>query len=331
MMLLVINLVFALNALAPVLTELMGGSADLTPSNKTQLKCSKDFQKNSREGRYIRFGVREHAMAAIGNGLSAYGGIIPYTATFLNFIEYCFPAVRLSALSEHQQLYIMTHDSIGLGEDGPTHQAIEALTLCRSTPNLLTIRPADGNEVMGAYVCALENHHGPTVLAFSRQNLPQLATSSIDNVKKGGYIVSDVDAKSVPELIFVSTGSEVTIAIKAKDLLKDKFKVRVVSMPAPTLFDKQSVEYRRSILVPGVPVVSIEASQIRGWERYSHIQIGMRTFGASAPAAVVYDHFSITPPKIAARVVEYLEQMKQQSDLMKMPTISLLPVHFDNL
>ena len=213
-----------LNALADELPAIMGGSADLTPSNKTELKSSKDYSRSNRVGRYIRFGVREHGMAAIGNGLFTYGSYIPYTATFLNFIEsvhqpyttlhpcachthcsltqsgglllcvmqplacvrYCFPAVRLTAISNFQQLYIMTHDSIGLGEDGPTHQPIEALSACRATPNLLVFRPADGNETTGSYIAAIEQQKGPSVFALTRQNLPQLDKSSAEAVQKGG-------------------------------------------------------------------------------------------------------------------------------------------------
>jgi len=180
-----------LNKFAAVLPEMIGGSADLTGSVKTQIKGSSDFQKGAYAGRYFRFGVREHGMAAIGNGMVAYGAVIPFTATFLNFIEYCFPAVRLSALSHFGQLYIMTHDSIGLGEDGPTHQPVEALSLCRATPDLNVFRPADGNEVVGSYVCALEERQRPSVLSLTRQNLPQLHGSSAAAVAKGAYVLTE--------------------------------------------------------------------------------------------------------------------------------------------
>jgi len=325
------------------MTELVGGSADLTPSTKTQLKCSKDFQKNSRDGRYFRFGVREHAMAAIGNGINAYGALIPYTATFLNFIEYCFPAVRLAAVSKHQQIFVMTHDSIGLGEDGPTHQPIEALAICRATPNIITIRPADGNETSGAYMVALENKTGPTVLALTRQNVPQLANTSIENVEKGGYVlvepeVKDSDNKDKDkeqkhvklDLILVGTGSETSIAVETAKILTDKhrLKVRVVSMPSSDMFDRQSVEYRRNILTPGIPVFSIEALSVYGWQKYSHFQIGMTTFGASAPFEKVYEKFGLTPSQIVKTVNNLLETSKKELSDMSLTSYSALPTHY---
>jgi len=319
---------FVINAIADFLPELVGGSADLTPSNKTDLKkFPVDFQKATPAGRYIRFGVREHAMAAIGNGLHAFGGFIPYTATFLNFIEYCFPAVRLGALTGHQQLFVMTHDSIGLGEDGPTHQPIEALEICRATPNILTFRPADGRETVGSYIVAIEHKTGPSVFALTRQNLPHLEGSSADAVAKGGYVV--VDAKD-PTLIFVATGSEVHIAIQAANLLTKEHgqRVRIVSMPCTGLFDKQTVAYRRSVITPGVPTISVEALTVRGWEKYSHFQIGMKTFGVSAPYEKAYDHFGITPPKIAASAVKFLEQISTQSKELGSSSVYLLPIHF---
>jgi len=326
-----------LNALAPTMTELVGGSADLTPSTKTLLKCSRDFQKNSRDGRYFRFGVREHAMAAIGNGMSAYGGLIPYTATFLNFIEYCFPAVRLAAISEHQQIFVMTHDSIGLGEDGPTHQPIEALSICRATPNIITIRPADGNETSGAYLVAMENKTGPTVLALTRQNVRNLPNTSIEGVTKGGYPIVDPESKeenkSKIDVILISTGSETSIAVDSAVILTDKhkLKVRVVSMPSPELFDRQSVEYRRSVITPGVPTVSIEALSLSGWHKYSHYQIGMTTFGASAPYEKVYDKFGLTGPHIANSVVQFLENSKKELGVMGLPlSYSALATHYSS-
>lgn len=311
-----------LNKLAPVVTELVGGSADLTPSTKTDIKCSHDFQKNTPAGRYIRYGVREHAMAAIGNGLAAYGCIIPYTSTFLNFIEYAYGAVRLSALSGHQQIYVMTHDSIGLGEDGPTHQPIEALAMCRATPNLIVLRPADGNETSGAYAVALQAKHTPSVIALTRQNVPHLPGTSVEAVAKGAYVLKEAEGGK-PDVILVATGSEVALALEAAKKLTGK-KVRVVSMPSTTLFDQQPVDYRRKILVPGVPVVSIEALSTLGWERYSHFQIGMTTFGASAPIKALFDYFGFTPDKVAARVKAFLEQAPKLSSAPYGP----LPTHY---
>jgi len=315
-----------LQAFAPVVPEFIGGSADLNPSTKTYLKCSKDFEKAHYAERNIRYGIREHGMAAVNNGLYAYGGIIPYASTFFNFIEYCFPAVRLSAISHIQQVFIMTHDSIGLGEDGPTHQPIEAATLCRATPNILVIRPAEGNETVGAYVAALENHHGPTVIILTRQNVPPIATATAAGVAKGGYVVHETDAK-VPDLIYVATGSEVGLAIDSAKKL-DKLKVRVVSMPSTTLFDQQPVEYRRSILTPGVPVISIEALSVTGWERYAHFSIGMTTFGASAPDKDLFNKFGFTPEKVVAKTNAFLEHHKKESKELGLSPTYPLAVHF---
>jgi len=315
-----------LNGIAGVLPELVGGSADLTPSTKTNLKdFPKDFSKKSYDGRYIRYGVREHGMAAIGNGLHAYGGIVPYTSTFLNFITYAWGAVRLAAVSEHHHIFVMTHDSIGLGEDGPTHQPIEAIALIRGTPGINLIRPADGNETAGAYIAALETH-GPTVLALSRQNLPHLENSSPEKVLLGAYVVHDAKDHN---LIFVATGSEVSGALEAAKILesKDGLHVRVVSMPSTDLFDKQPVHYRRSILTPGVPVISVEAASVIGWARYAHFHIGMTTFGASAPIAKLLDHFGFTPEKIASTSRKYLKELNQQIKDLSFPSVFPLPVH----
>jgi len=318
-----------LKALMPVMSELIGGSADLTPSTKTDVPGIGDYQKATPTGRYIRYGVREHGMAAMGNGIAAYGGFIPYTSTFLNFIEYCFPSVRLSSISQVQQLYVMTHDSIGLGEDGPTHQPIEALTLCRATPGVSVIRPADGNETSGAYICALENHHGPTVLALSRQGLPQLPGSSAEAVARGGYVVQPEDSKDKLDAIFVATGSEVIIACQAATKLKGKKNIRVVSMPSTDLFDKQPVEYRRSVLPPGPCVLAVECLAARGWEKYSHFQLCMTTFGASAPIAAVMDKFGYTPDKVAAKTVSLLETAAKEAAAVNVPAFGLLRTHYN--
>jgi transketolase len=210
-----------LNALAPVLPELIGGSADLTHSNLTELKISGSFQKGAYENRNLRFGVREHGMGAICNGIALHNsGLIPYCATFLVFADYMRAAIRLSALSEAGVIYVMTHDSIGLGEDGPTHQPVETIASLRAIPNLTVIRPADGNETSGAYKVAVANRKAPTLMAFSRQGLPQLAGSSIDAVAKGAYVLSDSDG--TPDLILIGTGSEVSLCVKAADALKAK-------------------------------------------------------------------------------------------------------------
>jgi len=267
-------------------------------------------------------------MVAINNGLFAYGGIIPFSATFFNFIEYCFPSVRLAAVSGFQHVFVMTHDSIGLGEDGPTHQPIEAATLCRATPNVLVIRPAEGNETVGAYIAALENHHGPTVLILTRQNTAVFPQASVSGVFKGGYILQDVDEKGAPDVIFVATGSEVGLAVDAAKKLQDKKRVRVVSMPSTSLFDKQSVEYRRSVLTPGVPVISIEALGVTGWERYAHFSIGMTTFGASGPDKDLFNKFGFTPDKVAHKTLGFLDALTKQTKEMGLSASYPLPVHF---
>ncbi|RCH90724.1 Transketolase [Rhizopus stolonifer] len=286
-----------LTALSDVIPELLGGSADLTGSNLTRWKKAVDFQHPSTglgdySGRYFRYGVREHGMFAIMNGLAAYGAAIPYGGTFLNFLTYGWGAARLSALSHLPVIYVMTHDSIGLGEDGPTHQPIETLVLTRATPNMLTFRPADGNEVSGTYLAALENNHRPSVIALSRQNLPQLVGSSVEIVRRGGYVLQDAENA---QLILVATGSEVSLAVEAaQQLAAEGIPTRVVSMPCTELFDEQPEEYKRSVLAAGLPIVSIEALGITGWERYAHAHVGMRSFGASAPIKQLYNKFNIT-------------------------------------
>lgn len=320
-----------LNALAKKCPEIMGGSADLTPSNLTDIKGAKDFQKDTYDGRYLRFGVREHAMAAIGNGMAAYGALIPYTATFLVFITYAFPAVRLSALSGLRQIYIMTHDSIGLGEDGPTHQPIEALAMCRATPNILVLRPADGNEVSGSYAVAMENAHGPSVLALTRQAVPHLAGSSAAGVAKGAYVMAEIGNGNV-ELVYVASGSEVSLAIKAAELYSAANggkKIRIVSMPSQELFERQPADYRRSVIPVGVPTISLEALTVYGWSSFAHYNLGMRTFGISAPGPVVYDYFGFTPEKISASTTAYLQHHAAESAAMQAPaTFPALPIHF---
>jgi len=303
-----------LKLLGTHMNELIGGSADLAASNLT--KIDKDFQKDCRSGHNIAFGVREHAMAAICNGISAYApGILPYCATFLNFVGYMAGASRLSSLAANQVLYIMTHDSIGLGEDGPTHQPIEIITMLRATPNTLVFRPADGNETSGAYKNALLHRDRPSFLCLCRQDVPQLKGTSIDNVEKGGYVLNP--EVTDPALVFVSTGSEVAIVVDAaKELSNQGIQVRVVSMPCCELFDKQDKKYRDSVLTPNgkvVPVLSVEASATLGWERYSHVQFGMVTFGASGPYKDVYKKFGITTENLVKRAKQVIEYYKNKS------------------
>jgi len=282
-----------LEKVIPAIPEIVGGSADLTPSTLTLVKGQHDYQKETPDGRYLRYGVREHAMAAFCNGAVSYGGLIPFASTFLNFTSYCLGAVRLSALSHVRVLYIMTHDSIGLGEDGPTHQPIEIIPLLRAIPNMLTLRPADGNETSGAYKIALSRENNPSVLCLSRQECDNLPGTSVDAVARGAYVIQDTDGPR--RVILTATGSEVQIAVKAAAKLKEhNISPRVVSFPSWELFNEQPVEYRASVFPAGVPVLSIEASSVFGWERYSHAQIGMRSFGSSGPWKEVYAHFGIT-------------------------------------
>ncbi|CEP14873.1 hypothetical protein [Parasitella parasitica] len=304
-----------LTAIEAKLPELLGGSADLTGSNLTRWKNAVDFQPPSTglgdySGRYFRYGIREHAMFAMMNGMSAYGGIVPYGGTFLNFLTYGWGAARLSALGHMRVIYVMTHDSIGLGEDGPTHQPIETLALTRATPNMLTFRPADGNEVSGTYLAAIRNLTRPSIVALSRQNLPQLEGSAIEKVLKGAYILSPVKD---PKIVIVATGSEVSIAVEAAKTLEGKnIAAQVVSMPCSELFDEQSDEYKKKIFPLGVPVLSIEALGTFGWERYSHSQIGMHTFGASGPIKELYPHFKITAENAVVKaesVIAHFEKL----------------------
>ncbi|KAG6469567.1 transketolase, chloroplastic [Zingiber officinale] len=295
-----------LNALAKVLPGLLGGSADLASSNMTLLKMFGDFQKGTPEERNVRFGVREHGMGAICNGIALHSpGLIPYCATFFVFTDYMRAAMRISALSETGVIYVMTHDSIGLGEDGPTHQPIEHLISFRAMPNILMLRPADGNETAGAYKVAVLNKKRPSVLALSRQKLAQLAGTSIEGVEKGGYVISDNSSGNKPDLILIGTGSELEIAAKAADELRKEGKtVRVVSLVCWELFDEQTVEYKESVFPSNVTArISIEAGATLGWEKYVGSKgkaIGIDRFGASAPAGRIYKEFGITAENIIA-------------------------------
>jgi transketolase len=311
-------------AIADAIPEIIGGSADLTPSNKTWYKGVTDYQKETPHGKYIRFGVREHAMAAIMNGMTAFGGVIPYGGTFLNFVGYAAGAVRLSALSHFRVIYVGTHDSIGLGEDGPTHQPVEMNEMLRATPNMYLYRPADGNETSAAYASILMNPHAPGVVALSRQNLPQLPGSSIEKGMLGGYTVWDsadpTGAANGPagqvDLIVAATGSEVSIAIDgAKQLVAAHagVRVQVVSLPCIELFEKQTAEYKKSVFPDGIPVLSVEASATKGWERYSHASIGMTTFGLSAPGPDVYKRLGITPEHVASKGEKLISHYGQKA------------------
>jgi transketolase len=296
-----------LNALAPVLPELIGGSADLTHSNLTELKGFGDFQKGQYQNRNIRFGVREHGMGAICNGIALHGsGLIPYGATFLVFTDYMRAAIRLSALSRAGVLWVMTHDSVALGEDGPTHQPVETIASLRAIPQLTVLRPADGTETSGAYKVAIENarNHRPTLMAFSRQNLPNLAGSSIEGVAKGAYAVVDCDG--TPDLILIGTGSEVGLCVKAAEqLTAEGKKVRVVSMPAWDLFEAQDAAYKESVLPKSVTKrLVVEAGTSFGWCKYMGSEgdiISIDRFGASAPGGVCLEKFGFTVDNVVAK------------------------------
>jgi len=283
-----------LNHAANILPELFGGSADLNPSCFTYLKSDKDFQKGSYQYRNVRFGVREHAMSAICNGLAAYGTFIPFCSTFLNFIGYAYGAVVLSALSHLRVLYVFTHDSIFLGEDGPTHQPIEKYALVRATPDINFWRPGDGNEVSACYISSIRSRHTPTVMSLTRQNVPNLEGSSIESALKGGYIISD---NPNPSIILVGTGSELHLVVQAKE----KVNARVVSLPCWEIFDAQPLEYRKSVFPPGIPVLSVEAGSTLGWSKYAHASIGLDTFGASGTGTQLAKHFGFTVENVVEK------------------------------
>jgi transketolase len=296
-----------LNKLGAVLPELIGGSADLTHSNLTELKGTGDFQKGHFGNRNIHFGVREHAMGAICNGMALHrSGLIPYGATFLIFTDYMRAAIRLAALSEAGSIWVMTHDSIGQGEDGPTHQPIETLASLRAIPDLTVIRPADGNETSGGYKVAIEKSkaQASTLLAFTRQNVPNLAGTSIAGVAKGAYTI--VDCQGTPDIILIGTGSELSLCVSAAEkLTAEGKKVRVVSMPSSTLFDTQDPAYKESILPKAVTKrLSVEAASSFGWHKYIGSEgdtVSIDTFGASAPGGICLEKFGFTVDNVLAK------------------------------
>ncbi|NJL98869.1 MAG: transketolase [Synechococcaceae cyanobacterium SM2_3_2] len=287
---------FCLNALAPVMPELLGGSADLAHSNMTLLAGLPDFQAGSYEGRNFRFGVREHAMGGIANGMALHGGLIPYDATFLIFTDYMRAAIRLSALSQVRVLHVMTHDSIALGEDGPTHQPIEQIASLRAIPNLLVFRPGDAKETVGSYIAAIDQSKTPSVFAFTRQKVTNLPGTSVEGTLKGGYVIVE---EANPDIILIATGSELELAVKAAETLKSEGKAaRVVSLPCWELFLAQPQEYRDAVLPPSVKKrVSIEAGTTFGWCSFVGSEgkaIGIDHFGASAPGDICLKEFGFT-------------------------------------
>ena len=298
-----------LDQLAPLVPALVGGSADLTGSNNTRAKSQKTFSVNHPEGRYIHYGVREHAMGAIMNGLSLYGGFVPYGGTFLVFSDYLRPALRLSALMGQGVIYVLTHDSIGLGEDGPTHQPIEHLAALRAIPNVHNFRPADALETLECWEIALKNRHTPSVLALSRQDLPTLrnpeADLSINASARGAYVISEGSLS--PKITLVATGSEVSLAVDVQNALAQHGAgATVISMPCQELFWAQSESYREALFPKNRPIVAIEAASPLSWYRLvgeRGMIFGIETFGMSAPAAEVYDHFGLTPKAITENIV----------------------------
>lgn len=299
-----------LNAIAPVVPELIGGSADLTHSNLTLLKGFGDFQKGSYQNRNLRFGVREHGMGAICNGIALHNtGLIPYCATFLVFADYMRAAIRLSALSQAGVIYVMTHDSIALGEDGPTHQPIETIASLRAIPNLLVFRPADGTETSGAYKVAIERRHQPSLLAMSRQALPQLEGASIEGVARGAYIISD--SLDLPDIILIGTGSEVHLCVQAAEKLRaDGHKVRVVSMPCWELFEEQDPHYKQAVLPKETTKrLVVEALSSFGWHKYIGAEgamISIERFGVSAPGGLAMEKFGYTVDNVVTHAKQVL-------------------------
>lgn len=303
-----------LNAIASVIPNLMGGSADLAPSNKTFIKGANEFQAQSPEGRNIHFGVREHAMGAILNGMALHGGIHPYGGTFLIFSDYMRPAIRLAALMGLNVIYVFTHDSIGLGEDGPTHQPVEQLAALRAIPNLVVLRPSDANETSEAWKAALELKNGPVALALTRQGLPVLDRrlfGNADGLHRGAYILKDCDG--LPEAVIIGTGSEVHIALDAAAILAAKgIKARVVSMPSWELFERQDDSYRNKVIPREVKCrIAVEAGRSIGWHRFIGDEgsfVGLDHFGASAPYKTLYEKFSITADEVVRRVLGIMKR-----------------------
>jgi len=304
-----------LTAIAPALPNLIGGSADLAPSNKTFVKGEEVFQGGQYAGRNFHFGVREHGMGSILNGMALHGGVIPYGGTFLIFSDYMRPPIRLASMMGLKVIYIFTHDSIGLGEDGPTHQPIEQLAALRAIPNLTVLRPCDANETAEAWRFALKHKEGPVAFALTRQGLPILdrkAFAGADGLLRGGYVLSDIGDKA-PGIILMASGSEVHIALEAANKLNEKdIAVRVVSMPSWELFDKQPEDYRDQVLPSEINArIAIEAGATQGWHRYLGNRgavVGIDHFGASAPYKILYEKFGITPDRVVEKALGLLNK-----------------------
>lgn len=312
----------ALNAAAGVITTLFGGSADLNPSTLTALAGMGDFQPpQTRDpenqgpvgnewgygGRNVWFGIREHAMGSIMNGIAAHGGLLPYGATFLPFSDYMRPAIRLAALMDLRVIYVFTHDSLAVGEDGPTHQPVEHVAALRTIPNLTVIRPADANETSEAWAVAIGRASGPVALALTRQNVPTLDReryAPASGLRRGAYVLAEADG-GAPQVVIIGTGSEVHLALAARDRLQERgVRARVVSMPSWELFEEQPPAYREKVLPPGTPTLAVEAGVTMGWRRYADDVIGVDSFGASAPGATVLKAYGFTVENVVDRAVK---------------------------
>ncbi len=306
----------AINELAKHLPTLIGGSADLEPSNNTYIKESVNFSAENRGGKNFHFGIREHAMGGILNGMALYGGVIPYGGTFMVFSDYMRPSIRLAAISGVRPIYVFTHDSVGLGEDGPTHQPIEHLASLRAIPKVIVIRPADANETVQAWKVAIEHKESPVALALTRQKIPVLDRtkySSAENLSKGAYTLVDSDGK--PEVILIASGSEVSLAVEAhNELQSEGIKTRVVSFPSWELFDAQSDEYKESVLPKTVKArVSVEAGVSQGWEKYLGEYgeaISIEKFGASAPYEIIFKEYGFTKEAVIVKAKSVISKLK---------------------
>lgn len=303
-----------LNALAATLPELTGGSADLAPSTNTLLQGQPSFQASERNGRNLHFGVREHGMGAAINGMALHGGLMPYGATFLVFSDYMRPAIRLSALSHIPSIWVFTHDSIGLGEDGPTHQPIEHLAALRAIPNLVVLRPADANETAAAWQVAIERRHAPTLLALTRQAVPTLDRQQFapaQGLAQGAYVLADLGNRP-PQLVLMASGSEVSLIVQAgQQLAAEGLGIRLVSFPSWELFAAQAESYRSAVLPPHLPRLAVEAGVSLGWERWTGgngAVLALDHFGASAPYQILYEQFGLSVPAILERARQLLNK-----------------------
>ena len=299
----------AIEALAPALPEFMGGSADLTGSNLTNWSACKPVRANQ-WGNHINYGVREFGMSAIMNGIALHGGYIPFGGTFLTFSDYSRNAIRMAALMKLRSIFVFTHDSIGLGEDGPTHQSVEHVASLRLIPNLMVWRPCDTSETAVAWASAVERKHGPSALIFSRQNCPFVARSAqqIKDIARGGYVLRD--SKSTPSAVIMATGSEVGLALQTAERLEEEgIAIRVVSIPSTTVFDQQDPAYKASVLPAGIPRIAVEAGVSDFWWKYACAAVhGVDTFGESAPAAQLYEYFGLTVDQISKTVRQVISQ-----------------------